>query len=74
MLIDIIGNIILSILPILITITQAKIMGVRIENSTWVYLGVFFVISLGIIAPKIDMNLSALMLIMGFMLGIINKD
>lgn len=74
MLIDIIGNIILSILPILITITQAKIMGVRIENNTWVYLGVFFVISLGIIAPKIDMNLSALMLIMGFMLGIINKD
>lgn len=74
MLIDIIGNIMLSILPILITITQAKIMGVRIENSTWVYLGVFFVISLGIIIPKIDMNLSALMLIMGFMLGIINKD
>lgn len=74
MLIDIIGNIILSILPILITITQAKIMGVRIENSTWVYLGVFFVISLGIITPKIDMNLSALMLIIGFMLGIINKD
>ena len=74
MLIDIIGNIILSILPILITITQAKIMGVRIENNTWVYLGVFFVISLGIITSKIDMNLSALMLIMGFMLGIINKD
>lgn len=74
MLIDIIGNIILSILPILITITQAKIMGVRIENNTWVYLVVFFVISLGIITPKIDMNLSALMLIMGFMLGIINKD